>query len=132
LYAGSKCAVTMISDTLGLELAPFHVKVLTVLTGAVKTNGLNTTSKSFSLPQDSLYKEIEETIAARARGEDGTPRMDPSVYAESVVSDVLKGKSGQIWKGAYAGFAKIMRDWFPTSLTDSLSQKGTGLDTWKK
>lgn len=103
----------MISDTLGLELAPFHVKVLTVMTGAVKTNTLDATGKSFSLPQNSIYKDIEETIAARARGEDGTPRMDPSTYAESVVSDVLKGKSGQTWRGAYAGFGKVMRDWFP-------------------
>lgn len=106
----------MISDTLGLELAPFHVKVLTVVTGAVQTKSLDASGKTFSLPPNSLYKEIEDTVAARARGEDGTPRMDPIIYAESVVSDVLKGKSGRIWKGGYAGFAKIISDWFPTSL----------------
>ena len=37
IHTGSKAAVTAISDTLRLELAPFDVKVVTAVTGAVSS-----------------------------------------------------------------------------------------------
>ncbi|MCJ1392605.1 hypothetical protein MMC18_005475 [Xylographa bjoerkii] len=102
IYAGSKAAVTMITDTLRMELAPFGVKVVTVMTGAIQTKIL-ATGIDFKLPPTSRYFSIEKEIAARARGEDGTPRMAPEVFAAKVVNDVLGGVNGQIWRGGTAG-----------------------------
>ncbi|KAL8762521.1 MAG: hypothetical protein Q9184_001481 [Pyrenodesmia sp. 2 TL-2023] len=124
IYAGSKAAVTAISDTLRLELAPFHVKVVTVVTGAVSTNTLST-GLTFKLPPTSLYKSIEKEIAGRAVGNDGTPRMEPSVYAEKVVEDVLREANWQIWRGGYASIVQFTSSWFPASLS------GTGLEILK-
>ena len=105
----------MISETLRPELAPFGVKVLTIMTGAVKTNTL-AEGKNFKLPPSSLYSSIEKVIAARAMGEDGVPRTDASAYAEQVVSEVLGGADGRIWKGSFASVNRFLSSWVPSLL----------------
>lgn len=111
-YAGTKRALELVAGTLRLELAPFHVRVLSVVTGAVKTNG-QTYFGDFKLPDDSLYKPIEETIATRARGGDGRPREDLTTYSNKVVSEITGGKSGKIWYGENAGSVKFVTGWLP-------------------
>ncbi|KAL9070407.1 MAG: hypothetical protein Q9157_005819 [Trypethelium eluteriae] len=113
IYAGSKAAMTQISDTLRMEMAPFSVKVVTVHTGAVKSNAL-ADGPSFKLPPTSRYLSIEKEIAARARGEDGVPRMDTSVYADRVVGDVLAGANRTIWRGSVASLVSIFNGWMPS------------------
>ena len=149
IYTGSKAALTAISDTLRMELAPFNVKVVTVVTGAISTNTL-AGGATFKLPPTSRYLSIEKEIVARARGEDGTPRMEPSVYAEKVVNDVLGGANWQIWRGGYASVVRFTSTLFPWSIAvslissliggvgielmtsqDAMSLKGTGLDIMK-
>ncbi|KAL8881771.1 MAG: hypothetical protein Q9198_001093 [Flavoplaca austrocitrina] len=129
IYAGSKAAVTAISDTLRLELAPFGVKVVTAVTGAVSTNILSSGS-AFKLPATSRYKSIEKEISDRAAGKDGTPRMEPSIYAEKVVQDVLRGANWQVWRGGYASIVYFTSSWFPSSLSDWMSKQGTGLEVF--
>lgn len=122
--------MTAISDTLRLELAPFGVKVVTVQTGGVSTNTF-AAGAQFKLPQTSRYKSVEKEIAARAKGEGGTPQMTPSVFAEKVVGDVLGGANGPIWRGGYASIVRIVSSWLPVSVSDSMLVKGTGLDVMK-
>jgi short-subunit dehydrogenase len=54
IYASSKAAMTVISDTLRLELAPFGVSVTTVVLGIVCT-GFNDNKLSLVLPPKSRY-----------------------------------------------------------------------------
>lgn len=89
------------ADTLRLELIPFHVKVLCIPTGAVRTQG-QTYFGDFKLPENSLYKPIEETIAARAQGQDGTERMPLMDYSSQVVAQIENGATGRFWCGANA------------------------------
>ncbi|QKX56023.1 uncharacterized protein TRUGW13939_03123 [Talaromyces rugulosus] len=89
-YAGTKSSLELIAETLRLELGPFNVKVLSIVTGAVKTMG-QTYFGDFKLPDDSLYKSIEDIIAARARGEDGRPRMALAEYSNEVVTQIIQG-----------------------------------------
>jgi len=98
-----------------MELAPFHVKVLSVVTGACKTN-VQTHFDDLKLPSGSLYTLIEETIVGRAQGEDGAKRMDSAQYAKRVVADVLKGSTGKIWHGWSAGMVKFSTTFLPSSL----------------
>lgn len=119
IYTGSKVAVTAISDTLRLELAPFGVKVVTVVTGAVRTNILSI-GVNFVIPANSMFKSIEKEIAARAWGEDGTPRMETAVYAEKVVADSLGGANRQIWRGSHASIVRFTSNLFPASISVSL------------
>ena len=114
--------MTATTEALRLELAPFGVTVLTVNTGAVRTNGL-ANGVNFKLPLTSRYKSIEKEIAARARGEDGTPRMEPSVYAAKVVGDVLRGCRGQVWRGSYASVVRWVLSRLPSSMAVSRAQR---------
>ena len=113
--------MTAITEALRLELAPLGVTVVTVNTGAVSTNIL-ASGVNFKLPPTSMFKSIEKEIAGRARGENVIPRMKPSVYAEKVVSDVLGGASGQIWRGGYASIVRFVWSKLPTLASVSQSQ----------
>jgi 1-acylglycerone phosphate reductase len=90
-----------VAETLRLEIEPFGVKTIQVVTGAVKSNG-QTYFEDWKLPEDSLYKEIEGLIANRVRGGDGHPREDTEEYAKNVVDDILSGKTGKVWRGGDA------------------------------
>ena len=118
INAGSKAAETAITDAFRLEMAPFGVKVITVHIGALSTNNFST-GKNFKLPESSRYNSIEKGIAARARGEDGVPRIEAAEYAERVVGDVLGGSTWQIWRGGYASIVRYISSWFPASVSVS-------------
>ena len=104
--------MTQISDTLRMELAPFSGKVVTVMTGAIASETL-APEKQFKMPPTSRYRSIEKEIAGRARGDDGVPRMQTSVFAEKVVNDVLWGANWQIWHGGWASLVRYMNSWMP-------------------
>ncbi|ESZ95411.1 putative hydroxybutyrate dehydrogenase [Sclerotinia borealis F-4128] len=131
VYAAAKRSEEIIADTLRLELTPFNVKVLCVVTGAVDTN-IQTHFKDLKLPADSLYTPIESTICDRAKGNDGAKRIDPTDYAKRVAADILKGKTGKIWHGWSAGTVKFTTSFLPTSLMDKGVVIGTGLDVLAK
>ncbi|KAJ5740684.1 hypothetical protein N7493_000556, partial [Penicillium malachiteum] len=105
-YAGSKRSLELMADTLRLELIPFDVKVLCVVTGAVQTQG-QTYFGDFELPEDSLYKPIEAKIAAHAQGHDGTERMPLIEYSEEVVAEIEKGATGRFWCANNAAGVKL-------------------------
>lgn len=106
-YSASKRSLEIVAETLRLELAPFAVDVLEIVTGAVKSKG-QTYFGDFKLPNGSRYKSIEDVIIGRAQGKDGVPRMETSYYASSVADKMLKGRpgasrsTGPIWLGSKA------------------------------
>ena len=119
LYAASKAALTSLSESLRLEMAPLGVRVVTVQSGAVDSNFF-TYQPDFKLPANSQYKLAEQRIAQNARGEDLKVRMSPEEFATKVVGDVLSGTSGKIWRGKMASFIKFGVDYFPTSMIVSI------------
>lgn len=108
-------AAEIMADTMRLELAPFGVKVLSIVSGALKTKG-QTHFDDWKLPVDSLYAPVEQIIRDRARGEEGAPRMEPEEYAKRVVLEVVKGRTGKFWYGASAGMIKFAVEYLPTWL----------------
>lgn len=114
VYGASKAALTFLSETLRLEMAPLGVKVVTVITGVVDTNITNN-GKEVKLPPTSQYLSIEEKIAARGRGEHGQSKMTPEHFAEKVVGDVLAGASGKIWRGSLASTIRFISNYVPAS-----------------
>ncbi|KAI1163093.1 hypothetical protein F5B18DRAFT_672638 [Nemania serpens] len=125
-YAASKRSIEIVADTLRLELGPFGVSVLEVVTGAVKSKG-QTYFGDFKLPEQS---SIEPTIAGRAQGNDGVPRMDTTEYAKAVVDDALQRTTGRVWHGGFADRVKMgtTAQGVPQSAMDAGALMGTGLD----
>ncbi|KAI3324250.1 putative hydroxybutyrate dehydrogenase [Xylariaceae sp. AK1471] len=128
-YAASKASLEIVAETLRLELAPFGVGVLEVVTGGVKTNG-QTYFEDFKLPPESLYKSIENVIASRAQGKEGMPRMDTTEYATSVADEIVKRTTGRVWYGTYADKCQMstMSTTVPQSAMDAGAVMGTSLD----
>jgi len=87
VYNASKSALHQFSDTLRIELAPFGVKVVTIVTGGVQSNIARTERK---LPSDSLYLPINAEYERRVVHSQHNA-MSHSAYAKSVVKQVLYG-----------------------------------------
>jgi len=67
-YNGSKAALAQYSETLRLELEPLNIKVVTVVTGQVRTN-LPSIPK---LDETSIYKPLERALRERTQAHKGT------------------------------------------------------------
>ncbi|RKL39855.1 hypothetical protein BFJ72_g6584 [Fusarium proliferatum] len=116
IYASSKAAMTVISDTLRLELAPFGVSVTTVVLGIVATD-FNNNKFSLILPPRSRYTTIHETILAWRSGDIGPKGCTASEAAASLLPDILGcGKTGTIWRGDKSIFVKFLSAWTPEFL----------------
>ncbi|KAK6194187.1 hypothetical protein LQW54_011690 [Pestalotiopsis sp. IQ-011] len=129
-YSASKKSLEIVADTLRLELAPFGVDVLEVVTGAVKTNG-QTYFGDLELPPQSLYKPVEDIFVKRAQGQgDGLERMDTAEYATAVVDAIAKRTTGRFWYGINAEAVRMSTTAtaVPQSLMDAGAVVGTGLD----
>ncbi|TVY51090.1 Short-chain dehydrogenase cctT [Lachnellula cervina] len=126
--AATKRSLELIAETLRLKIEPFSVKVVQVVTGAVRSNG-QTYFEDWKLPEDSLYKPIEALIANRARRGDGHPRVETEKYAKDVVDDIISGKTGKVWRGGNATSTKrATTSDVSQSLLDKGASKDTGLD----
>lgn len=101
-------------DALRLELEPFGVSAVTVVTGPVTSN-VHTHTDMWKLPENSLYADVQDIITKRASGDDGAPRMNTMKYASGVVDKIMKGGSPKFWAGANVGIIKIMWSWLPSS-----------------
>lgn len=108
IYNASKAALHQWSSTLNLELEPFNVKVIVVITGAIKSNIVNTEQ---TLEPSSLYSDISEEFAARLEYSQ-VIGMDNVEYAKYVVGEITKGNPKQwIWKGVFS-----WKVWFCTTI----------------
>ena len=99
VYNASKAALHAYSDTLRVELAPFDVKVMVVVTGGVQSNIARTHRE---LPEGSLYRPLE-TEYRRRQVHSQEAAMETTVYAEGVVKAALKAKPARtLWRGHHA------------------------------
>lgn len=131
-YASSKAALNSISDTLRLELAPFHVSVVTIMVGTVATP-FHANEPDVVLPPSSRYAPIRDTINRWAKGEAGPKGGSVDEFAKSVVEDIVgSGKTPVVWKGANSGAVKFASRWVPSSMLDGMMSNGQGLDELSK
>ncbi|KAH6658243.1 1-acyl dihydroxyacetone phosphate reductase [Truncatella angustata] len=98
-YNASKAALSQYTKTLRLELQPFGVEVIEVVTGFVRSNILH---HGLHAPEGSPYLAIKDVIEDfKYRG--NANGMPTETYARSVVSKLMKSKTNpEIWEGALA------------------------------
>ncbi|KAL1988519.1 hypothetical protein VTN96DRAFT_8914 [Rasamsonia emersonii] len=102
VYNASKAALHSFSDTLRVELAPFGVKVTTVITGGVQSRIARVKRV---LPPTSLYRPIEAEYNRRvSHSQEGA--MPHDAYARSVVTQVLYGSAPWRWLWPWAQGSK--------------------------
>ena len=88
VYNASKAALHAYANTLRVELAPFDVKVITLVTGGVKSNISAHVTRV--LPEDSVYGPLEANYMRR-QGHSQEGAMLNEDYAESVVKQIVPG-----------------------------------------
>lgn len=103
IYGASKRSQEYLSDVLRLELTPFDVKVLSIVTGGVLTR--DQPSQEFVLPAESRYKSIEQIVAAGRNG-GGHSRMALTTYVSQVIDQIEAKATGKVWLGEHAENAK--------------------------
>ncbi|KAL3475143.1 hypothetical protein BJX99DRAFT_259760 [Aspergillus californicus] len=126
VYNASKAAPMSWSETLRLELQPFNIRVISLVTGSVATNVMS--HSDLALPGDSLYQKALSEIQSRGVSTDVSRKSAPADFARDVVNDVLGGASGPVWRGAMASMVKFMSKYIPTFVLDRAMKGGTGLD----
>ncbi|RGP81759.1 1-acylglycerone phosphate reductase [Fusarium longipes] len=104
IYSSSKGAINVWSRALRLELRPFNVRVMNAVTGTVRSNIASRTHRS--LPQNSLYKPVEDFFQQRLTFSQRTATMPTETYAKKLVTAALKGE------GYLGGLIGGTPDWF--------------------
>jgi len=131
IYNASKAAMASVTNTLRLEMQPFDIKVIELVTGCVKSGvfqNQNTGSKP-RLPENSIYSPARDIVEASMLGRTIEERsISAESWAQYVVTGVLKSTPpDRLWKGTESNLA-----WFscllPMSLINSIVSKIGKLD----
>lgn len=125
VYNASKAALHSWSETLRLEVAPFGLRVLLVVTGGVKSRIARTDR---ALPPGSLYVDIDAEYQRRVKhSQEGAMATDD--YARGVVREALKGwaQKKAYWRGNMSGLIWLVQTCLGTWLFDLLLPRMFGL-----
>ena len=133
-YTSSKAAANMITETMRLELSPFGIRVVALMTGTVKSNFFEN-SKSGEvvrreLPEDSIYRIVPNGLKMMRDPEAlvMSGAVDAHVWAGQVVGDLSRANPPyQIWRGTNASMARVACH-FPVGLFDKQVKRSAGLN----
>jgi len=128
IYNATKAALHSYSNTLRLELEPYDVSVMVVVTGGVQSNIARTQR---DLPEGSLYlpinKEYKERLTHSQQG-----AMSHDVYAKGVVAAALKPKPTKwLWRGNRTLLIWFLQRFFGIEVFDRIFPRMFGLDKLK-
>ena len=119
IYNASKAALHSYSEALRIEVAPLGVRVITVVTGGVKSRIVRVKR---SLPENSAYKELEDYYQKR-QIQSQQLGMQTVVYAKKVVKKILEAE-GWLWrtKTIWIGGGSGLIRWLSWILPQTVSE----------
>ncbi|KAF7558285.1 hypothetical protein G7Z17_g60 [Cylindrodendrum hubeiense] len=131
-YNASKAAAASITDNLRVELAPFGIRVINLITGAIKSTFFNNTPDS-TLPADSIYNLAKEAIEPSMAGvQPDMNHSDSATWARQVVSDISQRNPPHlVYRGSKAGTARLV-SLLPIGTADGTFKKMTGIDVLER
>ncbi|RAK75710.1 SDR family oxidoreductase [Aspergillus fijiensis CBS 313.89] len=134
-YNASKAAASSFTETLRLELEPFGIKVINLVTGAVQST-FHDKAPHPTLPASSLYNVAKETVERALTNTDPENDTPAAAWAKQVVRDLSKRTPPYwIWRGKLAMMARIA-GLLPLGFFDGTMKKWVGLDVveqrWKE
>jgi len=135
MYSSSKAAANMMTETMRLELAPFGIRVIALMTGSVQSNFFKNlpstdTGDQPQLPEDSIYRVVPGGLKMMTDPEPliMSGATDARVWAGQVVEDLSKGSPPhQIWRGSNVNVARIGCH-FPVGMFDRQVKQTGRLD----
>lgn len=137
-YHASKAAANSITETMRLELKPFGIQVVALITGSVSTNFFENAQRKNEdnpLPEDSIYRVVPGGLAMLNEPSAllTTPSdMSAETWARDVASDLSKSSPPkQIWRGSQVNIARLACH-MPVGLFDSVLYKTSKFDEVEK
>ncbi|KAK3381796.1 IBR finger domain protein [Podospora didyma] len=132
IYNASKAAAASLTEVLRLELAPFGVRVINLVTGSVKSNFFDNAPKA-TLPPGSMYNvakaEIEEAMTGKDTDKNGA---DQAEWASQVVGDLSRSSPPHwVWRGTYVRLVWLA-SFLPLGVFDGKVKKMYGLDVLER
>lgn len=121
IYSSTKAAIHQYAATLRVEMKPFGVKVINIVTGGVKTNIADTRD----LPEGSLFAVpgIDEAMIERKQMAARNNPMPAEKYASKVVSDFenlrIEG-SLNFYRGHMASLLGHLMSWCPRFIVERI------------
>ncbi|KAH9892303.1 hypothetical protein F4778DRAFT_795205 [Xylariomycetidae sp. FL2044] len=127
-YAASKAAALSLTNNLRIELAPFGVRVVALITGAVESQFWANTPR-YELPRDSIYAVAREAIEAPMNGQRAEMKPgDAATWARQVAADLSRGKPPHlVFRGSQSGTARLV-SLLPLGVTDGILGRMAGVD----
>ncbi|KAJ7054717.1 NAD(P)-binding protein [Mycena amicta] len=130
VYNASKAALHAYGDTLRLELAPFNVQVITIVTGGVKSN---ISHRTLPISPSSIYSPITEHFATYRMSRSQTGAMPTKAYARAVVIQSLRRSvKAWFWTGSFSYWCWFIDTFLPRTGFDWLFSREFGLTALKK
>jgi NAD(P)-dependent dehydrogenase (short-subunit alcohol dehydrogenase family) len=128
VYSSSKAALLSLSDSMRVEFAPFEVKVVVLMTSAVRTEFFRNMSGG-GLPESSLYFPIkaqaDELMGAGQADQNG---HDRDMVARSTVAELLKDDPPRVIRKGYLASVICWLHWLlPAWILDNINSNGFGL-----
>ncbi|KAF5134758.1 NADPH-dependent 1-acyldihydroxyacetone phosphate reductase [Metarhizium anisopliae] len=140
IYASTKGALNSYSRVLRMELKPFNVRVMVAMTGTIRSNIMNHFDRV--LPENSLYRPVEDVFVQRLRFSQTRGTMDTHVYAKKIVKEALKGEGrfgglfgrtpDWYWAGGFSYGAWILDTFFPSWLAEAAVAWFFNIGVWSK
>jgi len=127
-YSSSKAAFHSLSDALRMELAPFGIDVVTIQPGGVRSAFGEHAEDAIRLPENSVYRGVEQGIRARAQaGQQGATPVHEFVIP--VVDGLLQDSPPAIIRGGKNSFKlPLLKKLLPLKRFDAMASKIFGLD----
>jgi NAD(P)-dependent dehydrogenase (short-subunit alcohol dehydrogenase family) len=127
-YCSSKAAVHSLTEAMRMELAPLGIDVVCVQPGGVRSGFGDRAEAGIRLPEDSLYRQVEAGIIARAQaGQQGA--MPAEEFVVPVVDRLLQEKPPRVVRGGTNSVRlPLLKKLLPPALFDAKLVKAFGLD----
>jgi len=138
VYSSSKAAVSSLSDCMRVELSPFDIKVVTLITGPVKTEFYTNKEggRATRLPPNSAYEpirqNIESLISNSFAGAKGHSRHTVTTTTVAVLLRSAWFRTRYIWRGYATIRVWLMFMLLPTWLLDRWSRNAGSLNHLKR
>ena len=131
-YNASKAAALNLTEVMRLELEPFGIKVINLMTGSVKSTFHDNAPRAI-LPSNSLYNVAKDTVEESMSGEEAMATgSDPAQWADQVAKDLSKSNPPHwVWKGKFSTIVRIASH-LPIGTLDSTIKSKVGLDVVEK